>query len=91
MGQCLQVLNGGVNQKSQLEIEKSLTPMSFPYEPATAAAAAAAVAAAAAARSAGEEPEAEKKAVVAGRGSSAVLALEPLHISEPFAAYLLYK
>lgn len=46
--QCLQVLNGGVNQESQLEIEKPLTPMSFPYEPwhslsavATAAAAAA--------------------------------------------------
>lgn len=33
VGQCLQVLNGGVNQKSQLQIEKMLTPMSFPYEP----------------------------------------------------------
>lgn len=33
VGQYLQVLIGGVNQKSQLQIEKMLTPMSFPYEP----------------------------------------------------------
>lgn len=49
VGQCLQVLNGGVNQKSQLQIEKMLTPMSFPYELSAVAVAAAAAAAAAAA------------------------------------------
>ena len=38
-----------------------------------------------------EREEAEKKAVVAGGGSSAVLALEPLHISELFSAYSLCK
>lgn len=50
VGQCLQVLNGGVNQKSQQQIEKMLTPMSFPYELSAVAVAAAAVVAAAAAK-----------------------------------------
>lgn len=49
VGQCLQGLNDGVNQKSQLQIEKMLTPMSFPYELSAVAVAAAAVLAAAAA------------------------------------------
>lgn len=49
VGQCLQVLNGRVNQKSQLQIEKMLTPMSFPYELSAVAAAAVLAAATAAA------------------------------------------
>lgn len=67
VGQCLQVLNGRVNQKSQLQIEKMLTPMSFPYELSAVAAAAVLAAATAAAWESGSPRSRDRPTSQIGR------------------------